>query len=551
MSEHGKRTAKHRRQQIFLEAVFAGKTIMEACRQCDVPYQTYRDWRTKDKQFAAKVDSARAEQIQAFDTEAWTGDFVTFRKSYFGYDTYYHQQQIVNAIEQTPPGGVTLVLVPPEFGKTTLIEDYCNYRIGMNPNVRITVVSEGQPHARKILNRVKRRMTDTHVGGLYIARFGPFYEGRQESSGRPWAADFFTVLKADHDERDYTMEARGWRSAVAGTRTDLLIVDDIQSARSVTHTPKMLDTFRQDFLTRPGKEGRTVIIGTRVGIGDFYDEAILAGIIDEVVELPATDADGRSLCPEMWPDEALKKKRAQVGEEAWWRNYMQQPRQAGTLVFNDDMLEGAKDIGRRLGQVRHGIRKICGLDPALTGGCALVNVAYDQNHFEILDAQVDYNLGSTEAILSRVEAAAAIHAFQTLIVEGNAFQRGLVYDSRLHALSREYGFQVREHTTGRNKLDDDLGVARMPTSFIKGEVSIPYRDEPTQARMDHLIEQFANWRPHISGVKLRQDLVMATWFCWLDWQAIRQTAIQRSNTGKVRRAHMLPYQPTRLPGIGR
>lgn len=530
--------------------------VMETLRLLGIPKVSFDRWRQNDPVFKEYCEMAKLIRGGPNNGHRWMKkedpadpkSFTDFRKRYFGFSTFYHQAQIKAAIDSTPPGGVTMVLVPPEFGKTSFMEDYCNWKVATNPDVRITIVSEGQPHARKILNRVKRRMVDKRIAPAYINDFGPFLGDTHRTEGRPWSADFFTVAQSAHDERDYTVEARGWRAAIAGTRTDLLLVDDIQSRRSLNQTQQMLETFRQDFLTRPGKEGITVIVGTRVGIGDFYEACLLEGIVDQLVELPAVDKDGRSLCPEMWPDEALIAKRRKVGEATWWRNYMQAPKKAGNQTFTKAMVEGACDLGRRLGEVRSGIVKVCGLDPAIKGRTALCVAAYSTNRFEVLDAYSEGNLGSTEAILARVDAAAALHRFDTLVVETNAFQHGLLEDLRLQALSREHGFRIVPHLTGRNKLDEDLGVARIPSSFTMGEMSIPYGDVSAVERMDQFIEELYNWRPHESGTRLRQDIVMAFWFCWLQWNAHRQGAITKPKAGLVmKKKHRLPYAPTRIP----
>jgi len=514
-------SARYReRRDSFLAAMMAGATVTQACERLNIPYMTYAKWRQREPEFKAAVDVLRSQGMVA-DPATWSGDFVSFRKSFFGFDTYWHQARIVDAIESASPQSVTMILVPPEFGKTTLLEDYTNFLLGpRDANMRITIVSEGQPHARKLLRRVQGRMADTTRASGYIARFGPFYVAGQEKQGKPWSADFFTVNRADHDERDYSLEARGWRSAVAGTRTDLLLVDDIQSRRSLNLTTAMVETFRQDFLTRPGKDGRTIIVGTRVGRGDFYEALLDAGIVERLVKLPATNADGESLCPQMWPDEALAKKRLQVGEETWWRNYMQAPRLSGTEVFTEKMVEAAKDH-RVIGAVNRGVGRICACDPALVGRAGFVTAAYSADSFEVTDALSVGNLATVEAILGHLETLAVKHRYETLVVEGVAFQRALVYDERLAALGRRYGFRIVGHTTGLNKLDEAIGVARMPSSFITGEISIPYGDEATRSVMDHLVEELTTWRPDIKTKHLRQDLVMALWFAWLYWQRVR------------------------------
>ena len=131
--------------------------------------------------------------------------------------------------------------------------------------------------ARKILGRIRSRMEPHGPFPKYVAKYGPFVP--QNQSGRKtaqsWGADYFNVFKkASHDERDYSMVSLGWRSKIAGTRTDHLHIDDIQSRVSLNLTEQMFEIFRQDWLTRPGENGRTSINGTRVGEGDFYEEPL-------------------------------------------------------------------------------------------------------------------------------------------------------------------------------------------------------------------------------------------------------------------------------------
>lgn len=533
--------ARNRRKK-FLELYATGLTVEETCKQIGVSLSAYGHWRAKHKDFAAEVDAMRG--TVRGDAPPDPGQFTGFRKKYFKFDTYPHQARIINEIENAKPGEVVMILVPPEWGKTTLLEDYCNWRIAKDPNVRITLVSEGQPHARKILGRVQKRMTDRVIADAYITDFGPFQSLRSEAAGKRWSADYFTVFQASHDERDYTMEARGWKSRIAGTRTDLLLIDDIQSAVSLTATDKMVTTFRQDMLTRPGKTGVTIIVGTRVGNGDFYETIQDADIVDRVVVLSALTSEGESNCPEMWPTDELLKRRKKVGEDVWWRTYMQRPRMSGTATFNEELLDNAKDLTRVIGDMPdEGLIGI-GLDPALTGYNALVVAGLTDDSFDLIDLRHDNQLGSTEQVLVLVDRFAAMYQPDFLVVESNAYQKGLANDNRLRDLAREHGFRVIDHQTGRNKLDESLGVARMPTSFMRGEISIPWGDERSHSVMGLLVEELGNWRPDVKTRHLRQDLVMAMWFLWLEWQ---RTRIKLSADAEDWRSAALPWSPMNNP----
>jgi hypothetical protein len=545
-----------KRRAAYLNLIVNGRTHRAARKEMGVSAGVYANWRLRDPEWKAAIDAARQTGMEG--RGPWHGDMVAARQQFFGYQSYYHHIRILQAINETPPMGITLVLLPPEHGKSTVIADWISVELGKNKNLRVAYVSEGLGLARKVAKRLKNRMTQVRDFPVYIAKFGPFHE---EGSEKPWAADFFTIDASDHDEQDFSFEARGWKSAIAGSRVDVMIVDDIQSRKSLGQTEDMIDTFRQDFVSRVGKVGRIIIIGTRVGDGDVYEKLIDEGIVNKLVELPATTvgeqvecpegakcnvpeiAHEKPLCPEMWNSHQLAVKRKQVGEVAWWRNFQQQPRKAGDLTFTEEAIDGCKDTFRVIGvpeRLHHML--LCGLDPALGGGNALVVATGSLQTLELVDCQIDFGLARTEDIISKCDQFWARYRFRELIIEVNAFQRGLARDDRLANLSRLRGFQVRSHTTGLNKLDENLGVASMATSFHLGEITIPWGDGFAQDRMTPLINQLLAWRPAVPTRRIRQDLVMALWFVWLHWMRRRTDALGAHEVAKMGRQG-LPWKP--------
>lgn len=537
------------RRKAFLEACADGATIPQALKQTGTRKGTYDAWRARWPLWALQLDQVRGV-INVKSSLVRHVDFVDFRKRYFGYETYLHQLAIIKAIENTPPQGITMVLVPPEHGKTSVIEDWICYKIACNPNVRIGIVSEGQQHARKIMRRVKARMMSASA---YVSDFGPFYFPDMAKSGKPWSADMMTVALATHDERDYTIVACGWRSAVAGSRWDYLLVDDIMSMKNLGQVKDVVDTFRQDFLTRPGTKGRTVITGTRVAVGDFYDvmkreENPITGekVVTEVVELPALDVmTGESLCPEMWPVEALIRKRTIVGEEVWWRNYQQQPRANVLATFRPTDIEPALNEYLDSGVPLPGGIQILSLDPALGGGNVLTCLSYNATRIRIVDQVEDRNLARTEQIIARITDFVERYHPNTLVIEANAFQRGLGNDDRILALAAEFGFRVLPHLTGSGgfrKQDEIMGIARMATTFRKQVFEVPFS---AQARptIEPLLGQLYDWQPNIPTRNLVQDRVMSLWFGWLAAMAERKILGLVSDDWNRKG---LPYKPMKV-----
>lgn len=525
--------ASTRKQRYLYHLARTGST--EKAREAvGVAASTVERWRSEDDEFRAAYSNLVASAAGNRPRERPRGsveDFIAFRRHYFGMETYYHQRLIVEAIWSLPPQGKVMVLVPPEHGKTTLVEDLCCYILAHDPNHRITVVSGAAGHARKMLRRVKSRMWtgEDAEPTPYQADFGPFYVPMQERLGKPWSQNHIVVFKADHDERDYSLEARAWRSIIQGTRVDTLIVDDIQAYNTSNQTEEMLATFRQDMLTRVGRHGRVVIVGTRVGEGDFYDRLISDGVVDNLVAAPATDVahvvecdcdlgiqHERPLCPELWDSHSLAVRRRDVGETVWWTTYQQRPRHIQRATFDLPVVEAAKDHARRVEATHTGEHPvIVSVDPALGGGNAVLAVACHPDRMELLDLAVDWSLSATEEILAIVETFAARYRPAVVIVEADTQQKHIVNDTRMHDLARSYGFSVASHLTRGEKADPVLGVAAMASAFFRRQVSIPWGDEWSRKRFMPLVEQLLAWKP--GARHLVQDAVMALWFAWRWW----------------------------------
>ena len=552
----------------FLNLLSQGLSATEACTTLGLTPSSYRQWRTRDQMFAAECDS-RLTGARRFkeDGPSWEG-FAQFRKLFFGHDTPPHQARMISAWEQTQPGDITLTLIWPAAGKTTLTEDFFCYKLALDPDYRIMVGCEAQGLARRILGRVKNRMDPMGPFPRYVEQFGPFAPEQMtgRATSQTWAADAFNVAKRlQSDERDWSMSGIGFGSNIIGTRTDHLHCDDLQSTKTINRTEQMLTTFQQDWLTRPGENGITTINGTRAGDGDFY-EALIAEFEGEswfrVVKIPVVSRN--HITGELeptWPYdptaapgarghtmEMLDKIKRKVGPDVWSRSYMQDPRSSGLGTFNEDIVARCMNPGRSFhaDNLPDSGPIYIGLDPAVGGVNCLMAYQVGQK-MSLLDLQEDVGLQRNEDIMDRLEMMiirlqARGGRVSDVIVEANNFQRGLARDERFKDLSDKYGFAMREHLTNINKYDSDIGVASMVTTFIKKEFDIPYAaDEITRDVADNFKHQLLRWRPGIKGNILRQDQVMATWFCWILWQSRRRT---HPMTGTTFRSQGLPWAPT-------
>ena len=544
-------------RKLFLEALEQHGGIEDSLKIAGVTRSAYEKWRQRIPDFRAKADAIKLRFAEEGPPDIDVGNFQDFRSNYFGHQSPWFHIRAIEAYENTPPGNITLILWPPEHGKTTLAEDYFCYKLATNPEFRITVGSEGQDMARKILGRVRSRMEPHGPFPNYVAKYGPFVP--QNASGRKtaqaWGADYFNVFKkARHDERDYSMVSLGWRSKIAGTRTDHLHIDDIQSRVSLNLTEQMFEIFRQDWITRPGESGRTSINGTRVGEDDFYERIMneIDGDILKVIKFPAiiTNEQGEPepLWPEMFSMDALDRIRRKVGEEAWSRNYMQEPSSSAAATFSDDSIQKCLNPLR---SVNHEPPENCsvyiGVDPALGSNNCVIAATPHEGKLKILFIREDLGLTRNEQILGIVEDAVLQcgrngSSVTDVIIEAMVFQKGLSRDERLIEMTQRYGFRVREHLTGMNKYDETIGVPSMALSFMRGDIEIPYADDPaTRHQADQLIRQLKAWRPLKRGTKLRQDQVMALWFIWILYRQRKQSFTLDTSQFNYK---ALPYRKT-------
>jgi hypothetical protein len=482
--------------------------------------------------------------------------FAEFRKTYFDFDTPWFHQQVVELLEQSEPGSVSMVLLPPEHGKTSLLEDWIGYKLAIDPEFRILYGSEKQHHSIKVLKRVKNRMDPLGPHPQYVKRYGPFtpQTGDDARLAQPWNATHFDVYRrSESDERDFSVCAVGIGAAIAGTRCDLMVLDDMQSLKSMNLTDKILEEFRQDWLSRPGSLGRTVILGTRVGEGDVYEKLLELDLVDKLVKHPAIDARGRHLWPERYTPENYERMRRNVGEAAWARNYQQQPTAASERTFTEDHFEKANDPMHRVG---HKPEHIPGLHSAVVGwdpGFG-INAFYvggiTESQLVDLDWRTDSGLTSTGQMAQILRDLCHHWRGQGVrvayvVIEDKAFQHGLLQDEAILAVRDEFGFAISGHqTTGQSKLDEDLGVAAMARSFGAGEIVMPGADDPETIRaVAAMRAELASWRPNKRGAKLRQDLVMARWFAWMRWRSVRAFGdADRSNVFRIDSAVKRPTE---------
>lgn len=567
------------RRNEFLAALRAEPTrqIKDLLADFGMANRTYQGWRARDPQFALEVDTIR---MTGGVIAPWQGSFEQWRWEFLGRKTFWHHRLIIEAIEGASPDDAILFLLPPEAGKTTLFEEYCTYRICMDPTVRIQYMCQSPTAAHKRINQIKAMLTEPGATtaadgapGKLIARFGPFYE-RDDRGLRPWTANYFTVARAPLRERNFTLEARGVTSNIQGDRADLFLIDDPQDRELLNQSKKILEKIRQEAASRLTTKGVMLWAATRVDANDVYDILFSQDeeefFLDRVVEVQAlmyardgagellTDRPLVSYWPEVWPMDRLMKKKQKVGRDAWARCYMQRPLAAGAFTFSEENMNAAKRKTMTLGRMEPGMPGLLTIDTGLhPGKCAflvstIVAGANEANaRLRLVEAHSHGDFAGLDDITAEIERLLlAYPGISDICVEGNMYGKPLMADAGYRALVAKHHLTEHEHQTGRNKTDADMGITALGRAFWRGEVEIPWASKAEHDMFGPLIEQHKRWQPGVPDKVIKQDYVIVVWLAWKLMAGIRAQleAAKKRNLDQWRRHAEVGWAPMRKVG---
>lgn len=386
------------KREKILSVLTGGGNIAQACRETGISYsgfkyhcRTFPDWGARVELVVATNRALDRAHLPVDPDQARENEKRLSHAEFVGkwfpdrHELLSPQVRIANAIEELRPREVAMFLVWPEIGKTASLEDWTCRKLATDPGHRIRYVSEAQDLSKRVVGTCQRRFTDESEYGPFITRFGPFYEKGQERNGRPWTTEQITIARNPGTERDRNLVASSWTSSVYGSRIDTLVLDDLQSQRNYNQAEEIFRRIRGTFFNR-GIELRTLIIGTRIGPGDFYERMLDAGLVTKQIILPAADHEGNPTCPEFWdrdvyhdggpccmgrrdpitgdqvvcprdgtkltPREFMALMRHQSGEETWHASYMQNPQAHERSTFAQ-YLEKCLDRERRYGPLTH------------------------------------------------------------------------------------------------------------------------------------------------------------------------------------------------------
>ncbi len=563
-----------------ISAIAAGATVEKAMSSVGRTVKTYENWRGSDRDFAKKIDTVRNARKSArdrgVDEDSTAIGFTEFRKKYLGRETYPHMQAWIDILEGREPelkDGWTyrkrradrlIINTPPNVAKSnTITMDYVTYRICMNPNTKVLVISQTREMAERFLYQIKKYLTDPAFIELQQA-----YAPDGDFKGDVWTSKQIYVAGRDPQMKDATVQSVGWGSQIQGQRADLIIMDDVVTLTNAGEPNKMAFRIAQDVASRL-TTGKLVIVGTRVGPTDLYEyllddenfngrspwthlkqpmvskfaedpadwETIWPRSTERMDENDEVAADENGLYP-AWDGPACARKRGEVGPKVWALLY-QQEAVADDSTFRPECVLGSVTRRRKpgplsAGAIDHpragmqGMYVIASMDPAMTGDTFSLVMAVDRDTKKryVMNAWCETS-PTPRYIREHIKSVTEQYQVNEWRIESNAFQLFLTHDEEITGYLTNRGVKLSPHYTGRNKMDPDFGVSSVAPLFgstrksngdggreifTEGSNLITLPDPGYSNGVSVLIEELISWVPGVRGKDLRQDGPMALWF---------------------------------------
>lgn len=589
--EHHNVVALREAKAKVLDFVRQGLDITDALARAERKPDVMKDWR-KDPAFMKALEKAREEgektlSIVSGDAKFKIG-FEEFSREFLDSPIFAHHRSWIDVLEGREPSYLheamvydpaspkrLLINVPPEHAKSTVITvNYCVYRIAMDPNIKITIVSKTQERAKEYLYSIKQRLSHERWSKLQ-AVYGS--AGGWKEDADTWKADRI-YLSRDSTEKDPTVQALGIGGQITGARSNLIILDDVVTTSNAHEWEKQLLWLQRDVVTRLGDNGKLLIVGTRIAANDLYREIrnaehwtggrspftyLAMPAVLEFADKPENwvtlwpksnvpwEGSDENIVPDedglypKWDGGALFRRRSEVSPSAWALVYQQQDVQEDS-IFPPLCVQGSVNRMRKRGPLKagnpgHPSEKgswytIMGLDPAMTGNTAAVVMTVDRNSRKryILDVENMFD-PTPQKIQKLIQDWVEKYRPQELRIETNAHQKAYALDDDLRQFLASTGVRFSSQFTGKNKWDTQFGVAAMSGLFgtMRGtafnndnlmELPAVEGSEGIKA----LIQQLITWEPNTKG---KTDCVMALWFCEL--RAKEVISIGRSNQSHI------------------
>lgn len=238
-----------------------------------------------------------------------------------------HLIDLCNAIQDfdSSSDDVLIINLPPRHGKSRTVQNYVEWALGRNKDLKIMTASYNETVATQFSKGVRNSIQEIKAGKriVYSEIFPSVKIKQGDAAANLWSLSdgYLNYL------------ATSPTGTATGFGADRLIIDDLIKNALEANNENTLNNqwawFTDTMLTRLEKDGKIIIIMTRWHRRDLAGMALSelpqAGYKVQHISMKALKDDGTMLCDEILPRDEYERKIKTMGEDIASANYLQEP----------------------------------------------------------------------------------------------------------------------------------------------------------------------------------------------------------------------------------
>lgn len=466
----------------------------------------------------------------------------------------FHLKWIRSIIYAWATGGKQMILSPPRHGKSEMLIRFVVWFICMDPNIRIGWFCASRDVAELMLGAVKDYLENSEQLIRDVLPPGELFNPGLKS-GRPWSRKEIKVAQCNHvGQKSSTLLALGLTSKFLSRDMDLIIIDDPEDFDSTQEEAQRKKARNKlaEIGTRKEEHTAMAFISSRQHPDDIPAHLLaLEGttqswntIVDSAHadECPLEPDNPDTyhlhhdcmLFPEVRSYKWLMEKKEEMEvlgvPHAFSMRYLNHPIPEDGQVFDVPLIRDVA-LNRERGLGLDGLplgNLVGGIDPSARGiqAAFLWHYRATEPHENLARpvkmSMVDLDAQSAGGVAGAINIICDWYYRYSVVLwyyETNSQQiefYKLVKEGVAKRMVEEMGFNpinVREHSTGKNKQDAELGISAMAPLYHDGNVDLPYGTNEARVKVNMLLRQLELWTS--DGVQSRKaltDIKMAQWF---------------------------------------
>jgi len=447
----------------------------------------------------------------------------------------FHLDWIRAILKALAVGGKQLIISPPRHGKSEMLVRFAVWLIIMDPNIRIMWVAANKDVAGLMLGAVKDHLENNEPLIRSTLPPGDKYKPDRQA-GKPWSTKEIKVAQQSRvGQKSSSMLALGRTAKILSRDVDLLIVDDLEDF-DTTREPAQRQYSRHKFAeigTRKEEKTAWVNIGSRQHPDDIPNSLMqleggqswktIVNSAHEDCDLDPDDIEGHDtngcvLFPEVRSYRWLVEKRMEMDAlgipGAYEMRYLNRPIPETGIVFDVPLIrEVALNKERDLGLEELPLGKlVAGLDPSARGVQASFLWHYTPEQLSMVDLETQ-QAGGMDGAVSIILDWYEKYGLTLWFYETNAQQVDFYDHIRKEVAKVHPEIIIKDHNTGTNKKDAELGISSMAPLYHKGFIQLPYGTRPARQKVNLLLRQLELWTTDgVQNRKALTDIKMSQWF---------------------------------------